>query len=99
MPVAYINKIVTQKRNFLAAAYAALLETERTYDSTNPKPYKKLNQPRKVDNLDGREKMGKMWTKVTDELEWSRDKARQAKRMFSSPLPFPITVTVELITD
>lgn len=79
MPVTYINKIVAQKRNFLAAAYAALLETDRTYDSTNPKPYRKLNQPRKLDNLDGREKMGKIWTKVTDELEWARNKARQAK--------------------
>lgn len=83
MPVQYINKVLQQNRNFLAATYAVLVEADRTYNSQANPPYRKLNNPRKMfDNNNERAKMGKMWTVITDELEYARNKARQAERMF-----------------
>lgn len=84
MPVQYINKVLQQNRNFLAAAYAALVEVDRTYNAQADPPYRKLNNPRKIYDNTERAKMGKVWTEITNELDYARNKARKEERMLLS---------------
>lgn len=87
MPVKYINKVLQQNRNFLAAAYAALVDADRTYNSQANPPYQKLNAPRKPSDNNEHAKMGKVWTEITNELDYARHRARKEQCMFL-PLPY-----------
>lgn len=82
MPVQYINRVLQQHRGFLAATHAALLEAERTYDSQENPPYRKLNNPRKILDNSEHAKMGNVWTEVINELDYARHKVRKEECMF-----------------
>lgn len=82
MPVQYINKVLQQHRGFLAVTHAALLEAERTYDSQESPPYRKLNNPRKILDNSEHAKMGNVWTEVINELDYARHKVRKEECMF-----------------
>ncbi|KAA8905002.1 hypothetical protein FN846DRAFT_779179 [Sphaerosporella brunnea] len=75
IPVAYIDKVAKHER-FLLAAYLRLMNDEQQA-TVHPAsaPYRTLGKPRKPCNNDSI-KMGQCWTRIMDELEYSRREAR-----------------------
>jgi len=77
MPVRYIEKVMTQNRNYLAKSYSALVKADKSYNPQTNAPFKQLLHPRKVEGQSHELKKGKDWTEISAELEYARGEVRR----------------------
>ncbi|KAG0134298.1 hypothetical protein HOY82DRAFT_481477 [Tuber indicum] len=77
MPVRYIEKVMTQNRNYLAKSYSALVKADKSYNPQTNAPYKQLVHPRKTEGRSHELKKGKDWTEISAELEYARGEVRR----------------------